>query len=90
MDKCLILQPIKGHQYSELVVSLSVRLYMELGCGFRGVVKVLSVLGHELGWDFSSVPHRNSIKNWVTKSGFAVYKEPGQGDSSDRLRHDCR
>jgi len=50
VDKCLILQSIKGHQYSELVVSLSVRLYMKLGCGFRGVVKVLSVLGHELGW----------------------------------------
>jgi hypothetical protein len=72
------LQPITGHQYSELVVSLSVRLYIELGCGFRGVVKVLSVLGQQLGWEFPSVPHRNSIENWVKKSGFAVYKEPGQ------------
>lgn len=72
------MQPIKGHQYSELVVSLSVRLYMELGCGFRGVVKALSVVKDVLGWDFACVPNRNSIENWVKKSGLAVYREPGQ------------
>ncbi len=79
MNKGLILKSVKGPQYSELVVSLSVPLYMELGCGLRGVVKALSVLGQELGWEFPSVPHRNSIENWVKKSGYAVYKDPRQG-----------
>ncbi len=78
MDKGLILQPIKRHHYSELVVSLSVRLYSELGCGFRGVSKALCIVSQTLGWDFPSVPCHNSIENWVKKSGLALYQEPDQ------------
>lgn len=59
-----------------MVVSLSVQLYTKLGCGFRGVVKTLSLLKQTLGWEFACVPNRNSIENWVKKSGYALYQEP--------------
>ena len=45
-------------------------------CGFRGVVSILSILKELLGWDFADIPSRNSIENWVKKSGLSIYKEP--------------
>jgi hypothetical protein len=56
-------------------VSLSVQLYVKSGCGFRGVVTILSILKELLGWD-SELPCHNSIENWVKKSGLSIYKEP--------------
>lgn len=75
VNKGLVLQPIKRHKYSELIVSLSVQLYVKLRCGFRGVVKILSVLSNILDWEFPSVPSRNSVENWVKKSGYSIYSE---------------
>ncbi|MBD2753111.1 hypothetical protein [Spirosoma validum] len=40
------------------------------------MVKTLSILKETLGWEFASVPNRNSIENWVKKSGYFIYKEP--------------
>lgn len=77
------MQPIKGHKYTDFIVSLSVQLYGQLHCGFRGVVKILSILKHTLDWQFPAVPSRNSIENWVKKSGYAIYNEPQQTGQSD-------
>ena len=51
-------------------------MYVELRCGFRGVVKILSILQDVFKWDFAAVPNRNSIENWVKKSGYSIYQEP--------------
>jgi hypothetical protein len=56
-------------------VSLSVQLYVKSGCGFRGVVTILSILKELLCWE-SDIPCHNSIENWVKKSGLSIYKEP--------------
>jgi len=45
-----------------------------VGCGFRGVVIILSILKDILGWDLD-IPCYNSIENWVKKSGLSIYKE---------------
>jgi hypothetical protein len=54
-----------------------VQLYVKSGCGFRGVVTTLSILKELLGWE-TDIPCHNSVENWVKKSGFSVYKEPGK------------
>jgi len=56
-------------------VFLSVHLYVKTGCGFRGVVSILSILKDIMGWDLD-IPCHNSIENWVKKSGLSIYKEP--------------
>jgi hypothetical protein len=72
----IALQPVKRHKFSSFIVSLSVLLYVRTGCGFRGVVRILSVLKEVLCWDLVDVPTRNSIENWVKKSGLHIYNEP--------------
>jgi hypothetical protein len=52
-----------------------VQLYVKSGCGFRGVVTILSILKELLNWEFD-IPCHNSIENWVKKSGLSIYKEP--------------
>lgn len=49
---------------------------MNLRCGFRGVRTIMKTLKDILAWDFECVPSRNSIENWVLKSGYSIYKEP--------------
>lgn len=44
VNKGLVLQPIKGHKYTDFIGYLSVQLYGQLHCGFRGVVKIRSLL----------------------------------------------
>ena len=51
------------------------QLYVKTGCGFRGVVTILSILKELLGWDLD-IPCYNSIENWVKKSGLSIYQEP--------------
>jgi hypothetical protein len=53
-----------------------VQLYVKSGCGFRGVVTTLSILNEHLGWGLVDIPNRNSIENWVKKSGLSIYREP--------------
>lgn len=72
---------IERHKFPELIVSLSVQLYMTSGCGFRKVVEMLSLLNRLLGWELSELPCRNSIENWVKKSGYAAYTTPGLKES---------
>jgi hypothetical protein len=40
------------------------------------VVNILKLLNELLCWDLPEIPSRNSIENWVKKSGYALYKEP--------------
>jgi hypothetical protein len=56
---------------------LSVQLYVNARCGFRGVVTILKILKDLLDWDID-IPHYNSIENWVKKSGFSIYQEAGE------------
>lgn len=52
------------------------RIYIEAGCGLRGVSKILAILQKQLCWDFDCTPSYNTIENWVKKSGYSIYKEP--------------
>lgn len=73
------MQPIKRHKFPEFIVSLSVQCYVKLRCGFSGVIATLRILKDLLGWDFESIPCKNSIENWVKKCGYSVYNEPSIG-----------
>lgn len=33
-------------------------------------------MNEALGWKLEKIPNRNSIENWVKKSGYSIYKEP--------------
>ncbi|MCD7976198.1 MAG: hypothetical protein LUG51_03220 [Tannerellaceae bacterium] len=70
---------IKRHKFDEFIVSLSVRLYVDSGCGFRSVVKILSLLNDLLDWRLSNLPCANTISGWVQKSGYKIYKTPVKG-----------
>jgi hypothetical protein len=72
----ICLQPIARHKFSEFIVGLSSELYVNLSCGFRGVVQVMSILQRHFKWDFDCVPSRNSIQNWIEKEGYSIYTEP--------------
>ena len=76
MVDVIVLRPIRRHSYSEFVVKLSVMLYVQTRCGLRGVVTTISILNELLNLGLK-VPCFNSIENWVKKSGFSIYKEPG-------------
>lgn len=66
-------------------MSLSVTLYDKLHCGFEKIVSILSTLNDLLGWNFKSLPNRNSIENWVKKSGYYVYHSPSEFLQTDNL-----
>jgi len=75
IDDYIQLIPIARHQYPELIVKLSVHIYANTRCGFRGVVTILKALKEELNLDIE-IPCYNTIKNWVLKSGYSIYHEP--------------
>jgi len=68
--------PIERHKYTETIVSMSVELYVRSGCGLRRTSDIIKYLDAKLGWNLTEIPSYNSIKNWVEKSGYALYKEP--------------
>ena len=74
---CIPLIPIDRHQFSELMVRLAVEFYVNTRCGLRSVVVILKILKTALGWDIT-IPSYKSVKNWVIKSGYAVYHEPDE------------
>ncbi|OAV66898.1 hypothetical protein Barb4_02707 [Bacteroidales bacterium Barb4] len=75
LNRTIAQEPIRRHQYSVDIVSLSVELYVRARCGFRGAVDILSYMNESFGWKLKKVPNRNSIENWVRKSGYSIYKE---------------
>ncbi|OAV64703.1 hypothetical protein Barb4_03898 [Bacteroidales bacterium Barb4] len=36
---------------------------------------ILNYLNEVFGWKPEKIPNRNSIENWVKKSGYSIYKE---------------
>lgn len=82
-NRTIAQEPIKRHQYSVGIVSLSMELYVRAWCSFRGVVDILSSINESFGWKLEKIPGRNSIENWVKKSGYSIYKEPGYANSEE-------
>lgn len=56
---------------------------MTTGCGFRKAVALFKYLNETLGWGFEEIPCRNSVENWVKKSGYFIYNNPSLKTSGD-------
>jgi hypothetical protein len=56
------------------VVSLSIELYLLLGCGQKKISTLLDYLNHRMHWGLEAIPCANSIGNWVKKGGYDIYK----------------
>jgi len=67
-------QSIDRHKYSDFVVSLSIELYLLLGCGMEKISVLLEYLNRRMQWGLEEIPCANSIGNWVKKSGYDIYK----------------
>ncbi len=65
---------IPWHQYSELLISMSVNMYVQGGCGLRGVTRLLSYFDTRLQWGFIELPSKSSVENWVLKAGYHLYE----------------
>jgi len=68
-------EPIERHKYIDFIVSLSVELHAVNKIGLRTTSNILSYLNTRLNWNLPEIPSPNSIKNWVEKSGYYIYKE---------------
>ncbi|OAV75565.1 hypothetical protein Barb7_00809 [Bacteroidales bacterium Barb7] len=76
LNRTIAREPIRRHQYSVDIVSLSVESYVRARCGFRGAVDMLSHMNESFGWKLKKVPNRNGIENRLKKSGYSICKEP--------------
>ncbi|OAV63558.1 hypothetical protein Barb6XT_03120 [Bacteroidales bacterium Barb6XT] len=76
LNRTIAQEPIKRHRYPVGIVSLGPELYVRARCGFRGAVDILSYMNESFGWKLKKIPDRNSIENWVKKSGYSIYTEP--------------
>lgn len=68
-------QPIDKHKYNDIIVGLSVDIYVGCQCGYRSTAQIVSYLNNRLNWGLSQTPSMGSIYNWVLKSGYSVYTE---------------
>ncbi|OAV67110.1 hypothetical protein Barb6XT_01628 [Bacteroidales bacterium Barb6XT] len=75
LNRTIAQEPIRRHQYPVGIVSPSPELYVRARCGFRGAVDMLSHMNESFGWKLKKIPDRNSIENWVKKSGYSINKE---------------
>ena len=64
----------KGYRYSNHLIKMSVALYLLLGCGYRGIVKILLYFELEFGI-IGSVPSKSIISQWVEKLGCYKYEQ---------------
>jgi len=62
----------QGYQYSLQTIQMSVYLYLVLGCGYRGIVKVLLYIQIEFGV-LGVLPSKSIIAVWVQKLGYYKY-----------------
>jgi hypothetical protein len=53
-----------------------VEIYIGCQCGLRTTSKIVAYLNERFNWGLLSVPSMGSIKNWVEKCGYSIYKEP--------------
>ena len=58
-------EPIGRHQYSTLMVALSVAFYTRLSVGSRQVVEIFNILNEFTGGMFGKVPAYTSIGYWA-------------------------
>lgn len=69
-------QTIDRHKYTDFLVGLSVDIYVGCQCGLRTTSRIIQYLNNRLKWELKDTPSMGSIKNWVEKSGYSIYKEP--------------
>jgi len=65
------------------MVGMCVDIYVGCQCGFRTTADIVKYLNGRLKWGLSETPSMGSIKNWVEKSGYSVYKEPSSKYQED-------
>lgn len=68
-------ESIGRHQYSTLIVALSVAFYTRLHVGSRQVVEIFNILNEFMGDIFGKVPAYTTIGYWAQELGLSVYKE---------------
>lgn len=68
-------EPIARHQYSSLMVALSVAFYTRLSIGSRQVVEIFNILNEFMGDIFGKVPAYTTIGYWAQELGLSLYKE---------------
>ncbi len=69
-------EPIGRHQYSTLMVALSVAFYSRLSVGSRQVVEIFNILNEFMGGMFGKVPAYTSIGYWTLKEWTDVNLSP--------------
>lgn len=74
----ITVNPIAGHRYSELAVRLCILLYVYSGCSFRCIPKILEIINLVLLDLPDTIPCHTTVKNWVEKAGFDIYKNRGK------------
>jgi hypothetical protein len=57
------------HQYSVMVIALTLQLYLHTGLGRRGVRRVLELLAP---WQALAVPGSTTVLNWLYRCGLAL------------------
>jgi hypothetical protein len=63
------------YKYSVQTIQMSVYLYLVLGCGYRGIVKVLLYIQLEFGL-IGLIPSKSIMAVWVQKLGYYSYTHP--------------
>ena len=76
-------QTIDRHKYSDLLVGFCVDMYVGCHCGLRTTSRIINYLNERLKWGLTDIPSMGSIKNWVEKSGYSIYKEPSLKHQED-------
>jgi hypothetical protein len=76
-------QQIDGHKYPENLVKLVGRFVIEGGNSWRKSVKILEIINEEFNLQLPSIPCYSSVRNWLVKSGYAIYNESPQEEYSD-------
>lgn len=67
------IEKILGHQYSTLVVTLCISIYILGNCGLRSVIKIVSCLCLVGGLELGKLPSKSSLENWIKKLGYSIY-----------------
>lgn len=66
-------EKISGHQYSTLVVTLCISIYILGNCGLRSSIKILSCLCVIGVLELGKLPSKSTLENWIKKLGYNIY-----------------
>jgi hypothetical protein len=75
-------QEIDRHKYPEHIINLIHKFVMR-GCSLRLSVEILAVVNEEFGLGLLEFPCFSSVRNWLSKLGFAVYNESLEDEYPD-------